>query len=350
MSRLGKWIQLFFVLEVLLCHKLMGQAKVDLSGIKALELLVDHKDIDTSYIRATHRKFSPRLFFGTKLISFGFGKSEQDAGKLKYYPNVASFIGAGIFYKTIGFNFSYLLERQKRGPEDKLGKTNFFDFELKTYQVKYGIVAQYQDYKGFYVAKTGVLSAGSLEPFPLRSDLHLRNVSLQWFGIQNWKRFSMQAPFQHTRRQLKSAGSFLYMGNGHYMSIKGDSVVNTNLATDVIRRKQAQAVGFLRGRFISFSPLAGYGHTFVVYRSLFVTGVFFAGPGMQVQNLKQESGATRAYISPYLATNTKLALGYNGMHFFFSAQAMADNARNYYRGVRLQATNSNVMFQAGYRF
>ena len=157
----------------------------------------------------------------------------------------------------------------------------------------------------------------------------------------------MQAAFQHTKRQVRSAGSFLYQGAVNYITIRGDSL-NTPLARDLQENNDKGLLSFTRGRFLSVNASAGYGHSFVV-RRLYVTGVLFVGPGVQYQNL-YDPKVTRNFFSPYLGTNLKGALGYNGDRFFTSIQAMFDGNRNYMRGVRLQASSSSYVLQLGYRF
>jgi hypothetical protein len=287
---------------------------------------------------------------GSKQTSFGFGKAAKGEKTKRYYPNVAAFIGLGFFYKTVGISFSYLLQKQRKEQETNLGKTNFFDLELRSYQIKFGFTGHYQNYKGFYVAKPGTLASGAAEPLPQRADLRLQNIGGQFFGIANWRRFSMQAAFQNTKRQVKSGGSFLYMLNAQYLTIGGDSAVNTNLATNLMESGPIEKVGFLRGRFVSLSPLAGYGHTFVAFKSFYITGAYFLGPGLQYQYITKEDGSSRHYYSPYMASSLKAATGYNGKRFFASFQVLADANRNVFRGVRLQANSSSTMLQVGYRF
>jgi len=325
-----------------------GQAVADLSWPD--KWLKDRHLQDTLFVRPFKKKISPRFLFGSKVTSFGFGRSAAAIDSRRYYPNVAAFIGVGVFYKTVGISFSYLLERQNKEQDKNLGKTQFFDLELRSYAVKFGFHGYYQDYKGFFIGKPGTVAAGSTEPLPQRADLRLQNIGAQVYSIQNWRRFSMQAAFQNTRQQIRSGGSVLYMANIQYLNITGDSSVNTNTASGFSKKNKIDVVGFERGQFFGLSPLIGYGHTFVAFKRLYFTGVFFLGPGLQRQHLDRPNGLVSNYFSPYLASSLKLAVGYNTPLFFTSAQFQLDGNRNYLHGVRLQANTSVLMLQMGYRF
>jgi hypothetical protein len=307
---------------------------------------------DTTYIRKFDHLFSPRVRFGTKFTTFGFGDAPRQIDRKRYYPNVSSTLGLGLFYSTVGVQFGFLLQTNNAKRDSVFGNTEYFDLEFRIYKVKSGFSVNFQNYKGFYIATPPFFGNPAItltDPYFQRPDIRVRNTALSYFTIQNWEKFSMQAAFQNTKHQRKSAGSFMFMGHMQYLTIKGDTNVNTSLTSKIAKRENADTVVFTRGRFLGVNPRVGYGHT-LVYKNLYLTGVYFLGPGLQYQSIKKTEGGVDHFYSPYLGSSFWLAFGYNGKRFFTSYQLIIDNSRNFIEGIRLQAqTNSNTML-VGYRF
>lgn len=334
--------------------RVWGQ-QIEVTKGNLLDRMTAPKDTQNrSRVDVYKRKFSPRLYMGSKVTTFGFASKPDELNGGRYYPNIASAIGVGIFYKTVGISAAYLLTNRKQSDQRKeaLGNTRYFDLSVNSYQTRFGLSLYYQSYRGFFIAQ----QQGSMYPplavderYPQRGDVVLRNAGVSFLGISNWRKFSMQAAFQHTKRQVRSAGSFLWMGSLQYITIRGDSLLQTPRATSIQEEHAEGREGFQKGRFLSVNPLVGYGHTFVLKR-MYLTGVYLVGPGVQYQRLSKTSDLANEYVSPFIGSSFKAAVGYNGDRIFTSFQVLYDANRNYFRGVRLQAATNSYSLQLGCRF
>lgn len=332
---------------------LKAEEGIRVPEMELLDLILTTRDsVDHRYVQMYRRVFSPRLYYGGKIVTFGFTPSKNYTDNVQYYPNVRTNFGIGAFYGIFGLSFSYNLSSESADRVKKYGKTEFFDGAFNSYQVSYGYDLFYQSYRGFFLAKpqnivSPTIPTAGETSFPQRGDIVLRNGGANFYKIYNYQKFSMQAAFPQVRRQLRSAGSWLHMMGASYMTIRGDSAVSTPLADGLLGQSTA-ARSFDRGRFLTLTLSPGYGHTFVVHH-FYVSGVLFVGPGLQLQNL-QNGGTEDLYLSPFIRTNLRAAVGFNSARFFTSVQLMYDRARNYVEGVRLQATNNGYSVQLGYRF
>ena len=318
-----------------------------------LDIILTTRDsVDGRYIEVYPRVFSPRLFYGGKIVTFGFSPSNSNVHNMLYYPNTRTNFGIGAFYGIFGLSFSYNLSNDSEDRIKKYGRTDFFDGAFNSYQVSYGYDLFYQSYRGFFTAKETSPISPTIPKinegvYNQRRDIVLRSGGANYYKIYNYRKFSMQAAFPQVRRQLKSAGSLLHFIGMSYMTIKGDAPI-TSPTTDNPQGMDSTAAYFDKGRFLTVTLSPGYGHTFVV-KHFYVSGVLFLGPGLQVQDLELNR-RNDYHLSPFLRTNFRASLGFNSERFFTALQVMYDHSRNYVEGVRLQATNNGYSLQVGYRF
>jgi hypothetical protein len=171
---------------------------------------------DSSFIGQYSQDFSARGFvFGNTLQ---LSTNEEDELIVnEYLPNNPAGIGGGIAYKNFLFDINYGHNLGIKD-DDKYLKTKSFDFQLHHYGQRYVTDIFIQKYRGFYINNPDLSADAANCP-----DLSVFHMGLFGQYVFNNKRFSYQAAFNQSEKQLKSAGSFLLGGGVYYFDINSDS-------------------------------------------------------------------------------------------------------------------------------
>lgn len=311
-----------------------------------LDLIAASGDsLDLNYVRPFEKLWSPRISYERKYLTFGFHpKGSTRAERTQYYPNRTSSVGLGIYYRELGLNLGLSLPNSESRLKN-LGLTRSLDLTLNSYKARYGFDLFLHNYKGFFLTKPGLFYPESrvLKPYPQRGDMKLFQIGGDYFHIMNPHRFSFQAPYMFVKKQMRSAGSLLWMAGSRYTRIKGDSVIDTIRANDVVEQ-----YSFHKARFYTAYILPGYAYTFMAGK-WFVNGTIFAGPGLQVQYYSRgDKDAFR--LSPVTMANLRGAAGYNGDEFFFGGQINFEFTQNLLEGTRFSTRNDIFRLIGGFRF
>lgn len=310
-----------------------------------LDLIASSGDsLDYAYVRPFAKLWTPRLSYERKYLTFGFHPKGSPREGDQYYPNRTSSISAGLYYREVGLSAGFSLPNSDSRLKN-LGLTKSIDLTANSYKARYGVDLFLYSYKGFFLAKPGLFYPESrvLKPYPQRGDVRLFQIGGNYFHIMNPHRFSFQAPYMFVKKQMRSAGSILFMAGSRYTRIKGDSVIDTIQANDVVER-----YSFEKGRFYTAYILPGYAYTFVA-DDWFVNGTLFAGPGLQVQYYTRgEKDAIR--LLPTTMINLRAAAGYNGDDFFFGGQMHFELIRSLLEGTRFSTRNDIFRLIGGVRF
>ncbi|MCD2424652.1 DUF4421 domain-containing protein [Niabella pedocola] len=259
---------------------------------------------DTSY----YQRYNHRLTLGPLLVkknSVYSIRSQDGSFPLKYSTNNPTRLGLSIGYDWLSVSGSVGLGTLDPDYKKEKGKTKSANFQMSvTGQSVLGDL-HFQVNKGFYLR-------GQQDPDFAGGSYYVRpDIKTQIFGatirkILKGDRFSIKAPFVYDSWQQRSAGSFLIGGEFIYGNAKGDSAfVPVNLSSSFPNA----SINYMR--YIMFGPTAGYAHTFVIKRHLFITGVASVNGDAAQTFEKTTTGAqrTRWYFSPNLSVRG--AIGYN---------------------------------------
>jgi hypothetical protein len=235
---------------------------------------------DSTYIATFEQEFSAGIYSYyqfTRLIHV-----VDDERSTTYIPNSPIGFGLLVSYKNFtlcgGMGFNFL-----RDP--KFGKTSVIDWQYHYYGRKFILDFFLQNYKGFY-------SRGEDREIILHPDIRLAQYGLFGQYIFNNKKFSYQAAFNQSERQLKSAGSFQLGGGFYYDHVSSD--------TSLIINERNSLDSYQLG--IS----GGYVYTFVIEKD------FTVALGMSVgMNFGTESlGIKKIEVSPNIFP--RISTGYIG--------------------------------------
>lgn len=299
--------------------------------------------LDHNYVRPFPKLWTLRAAYERKFLTFGFHPKGHPRTNPQFYPNRTSTLGLGVTYRELGIGLGLSLPNSESRVKN-LGLTKSLDLSLNSYKARYGYDLFLYNYKGFFMAKPGLFYPESrvLKPYPQRSDVKFFQIGGNYFSILNPHRFSLQAPFMFVKKQMRSAGSPLFMISNRYTRIKGDTAIATLQQNNI-----HDSYYFAKAQFFTAFILPGYAYTLVA-GSWFVNATLFAGPGLQAQYYTR--GDKDAFLlNPITVTNLRTAAGYNGNEFFFGGQANFEFTRNLLNGTRYSTRNDIFRVIAGVR-
>ncbi|SFC73671.1 protein of unknown function [Flexibacter flexilis DSM 6793] len=304
-------------------------------------------DIDTNYITLYPRKLMTYTAISRKYLSF-YLRNKRNTAVARYNPNVNNNLNFGVLYSGIGLEYSFFTFKKDNKEDLSLyGSTYLRDFQLNLYAQQFGIDLVSQNYKGFYLNNpqdfNKTWEKGNV--YPQRDDIKVTNQALNFYYILNYRKFSYQSAFRQTRHQCRSAGSVMLMAGASNYSIEADSNL-IPYAADSTKFRESET--FLGGRFIDFSILGGYGHTFV-WRRWYVSGTVLGGFGVQAQKYQtaiEDKRGVRGIGRLY----TRFAAGYNDRRFFTGVSYLLDRKTTQVDKLVLGGELSNLRFFMGVRF
>jgi len=221
------------------------------------ELGTSLRTSDTTYI-----KFYDEVSFHLYSVLYFNNFTLNDLSKkttLKYKPAISPAIGFGFSRYGFTLNISNDFKIVKQS-ETKYGKTKKFNLRTSFIYKKMWLAAFFSNYKGYYIDNYKDFNLNTNgNKHPQREDIETTGFGLSYMHVFNSKKFSLNAAYTLTQKQLKSAGSFLVgvAVNGYF--IDGDSsLVPTKVETQFSPYLQANNINqYLYG------VNTGYSHNFV---------------------------------------------------------------------------------------
>jgi len=288
---------------------------------------------DTTYYETFPNKTTVRLYLSKKYVHLNF-PSGGTAEDLEYKANPKLNLGAGITIKNISINlfngFSFLNNKA-----DEKGKTKGFNFQVHLYPRKWAIDLLYVSPKGYHLEPKGAAGAPA-DKYYYREDLKTTFFGISAYQVPNKERFSYRAALLQSEWQKKSAGSFIYGGEIHHGTVKGDSA----LVPVLLSHTYPQA-GINKINILSFGPGGGYAYTLVMAQHFFITGSMVIN--LDVNFVREEDDVrTEKNVSLNPSEVFKLAAGYNGRKWNISANWTGSAS-----SVQGSLTPDNYVFPSG---
>ncbi|MFN8208988.1 MAG: DUF4421 family protein [Bacteroidales bacterium] len=291
----------------------------------------DSTRFDNNYI-VSYRDYLAFYFYTnvpTNRFSYLFGENLYD-----YRPNEVLHTGLGFDYQWLGLAGSVSMRFLNR--DDELyGKTNSFDLQsgLNWSAVNLGINLQY--YQGFYLNNMQDFYTGWKQGMPHEQREDMAAVTLGVTGLYfvNHHKFTLSAPFSHTAKQIKGAGSFILGGFLSVYAMNADSGMlpasTPNAAADSINYR------FITSTDIGL--LAGYARTFRLSSNWFTTLLLVPGFSAHGSESVLMNGEFRKEEKKAgLRIITRFALGYDngkwygGINAFSTSQSFTDQRKGNY--------------------
>ena len=241
-----------------------------------------------------------------------------EGGEMRYKPNIIGSVGAKMKIKNFTLSYAYALPQ----PE-KFGKTKALNFVFNFQKRIFGMQLYFIHYNGLYLDtldRYGIFDDMYKREidnsFILRPDIKFNNVGFQTHFVMT-KSFSINAAFEQTERQKKSAGSFMIMLGANFMGVTNDE--NMSLILPSRQKFFPRTSNVYKTRNVSVKVAPGIGYSFIMAKYFSLSAILLAGPNMQLKwyNVR-DSKIMRWGPWASLYYGGKMAFGYNGKVFHFN--------------------------------
>lgn len=237
---------------------------------------------DTLYIQSFKHELAIKPYVYKNFTTLTY---ETDKDEISYMPNTPVGIGIGVTYKKYslsgGYGFGFMRDKKR-------GKTKSLDFQYHYYGSKFVFDFYFLNYKGFYREDDK-----QDEFYHIYPDIKLAQYGVFGLYVFNGKKFSYQAAFNQSEKQLKSAGSFQLGGGLYYNHLATDS--SLVLANNKLDNYQISLSG-------------GYAYTWVIKKNYFVSLSVAVGINFGAKSIKDFG--KKIEVSPSVFPRT--SMGYNG--------------------------------------
>lgn len=236
---------------------------------------------DTNYITDLSDKLAIRVLGVNKFNKFTIENNDNDQ-QIEFLPNNNLNLGFGVNYKWFGlsmaFNFPFV-----NNDNHIYGETRRFDFQLNIFARKFIVDFYLQSYQGFYISNPQSYIPDWTEgmAYPTRPDIKTTALGGNYLYVFNNKKYSGSAAFNQTELQKKSAGSFLLGGYASLFGITGDSVFIPSTVSDLYNEE----LHFKDIEVAVLGVMAGYTHTFVLWKKFYISLSFIPGLSIQGYNV-----------------------------------------------------------------
>lgn len=293
-----------------------------------IDTLLKKKD-NAEFVITYNNKISIRPFIQQTLMSLELLDKSKMSLPVIYNPNVRVYAGVDLNYRFLGLSLLFKIPPAKSAQE-RFGETKFVNFKLGINTTHVSLESYFQRYTGFYLFNANELYKNAQQnlvqtfatvfsdTMPQKPDLRVSmfglNLYLQWSG-----KLSMAAAFSQTKRQIKNAGSLLFLLSYQYAGIANkDTLVPLSTLN-----KLENIARYRSGIYNTFSFAPGYGYTYVINKQFYVTLLGYAGVGLQPQYVIY-SDDTEFKVKGSYKLSFKTALGYNSDMFFAGLSAGLD--------------------------
>jgi len=264
--------------------------------------------------------------------------------RFNYAPFITGVVGAGVTIKSVYVSYSMTLPNTT-AMELKYGKTDFYDIGLTIQNRIVGVDLYYQDYTGFYLLHPEKYYPGwsASDPNPQKPSLRTINAGMNLTFVTNHN-FSPNAAFAQNERQKTSFGAFLISITERYTRLSNDS----SIVPPTDAANFPSLVKLRLGNYYSSLLSVGFGYSFV-HKKFSVTPVFLAGTGLLGEDNAFDHGSNTQLKVPVYA-DFKMAIGYNGNHFYTNLILNAELNSLPIDETRLRIYHGSLEFGVGVRF
>lgn len=274
--------------------------------------------------------------------------------RLWYRPGVQNTLGVGVRFKGLGLSYSFKLAQHPL-MRARTGESKYFDLRINSFSHKYGYDVYYQDYKSYFISNLDISSINGFvnsafsvfsgDTLLRRDDMHLQNLSANFFYIFNDERFSFRSAFVLDERQLESAGSFLLTGSFGWTSASADSSFIPRYDTLGFRPEAYyRTMDFYT---LAFTP--GYAFNWVHPKGYYLT----CGVSSMVGLLYYQGVAETTQInnwSYFIKGIGRASVGYHGKRWIVGASLSGDLQANNTRFVQYRTSILDLKGIIAYRF
>lgn len=307
-------------------------------------------NFDTTYVHSFHTNFTLKTNLTNRSFAFIIKPSNTpdsfESKGLRYSPNTNYFMGVGGTYRNVQVNLTFKVPNTEKDI-DRYGKTTFQDLDLNLYMRSMGARCYYKKYSGFYLAnpESNLKDWHNNQDYPQREDIDFQKTGVESFYVFNNKKYSLHATYKQTERQKRNVGSFLLKGAVNFTKLNAGN----SLIPDQHYIYYSELEGLTRMKMKTVTISTGYTHSFIISKVFYITPIVFAGPSLQTNDYKVESGWEKNRYINFLS-NIRLSSGYNGDAIFAGIIADWEGQMVHSKNVEVGSSNLFLRFNAGFRF
>ncbi|TFV92177.1 DUF4421 domain-containing protein [Algoriphagus kandeliae] len=278
-----------------------------LSGMKGN---AQTSEYDSNYVEVHPELFGLRLYFSKKYTNVAINVPDQDR-RLVFRPNSGNNLGVGFTYQKFTLNIAGPLSFLN--PNRQTDFPKYWDLQAHMYPKKMIIDFFGQFYDGFILSKDQLQNS---DQDYLREDIKLRKYGLNVNYLFHGDKLSLQAAFNQSHIQKKSAFSPFVGFEVYGGKVTGDSLL-------IPTTEQLESVNFQRVNYFQFGPKVGGAGTLVFGKGFFLTGV--AGINLSLGYAEWQNGSTEEKWGAFPTFFLRGFAGYNSRRFSINANYVWKN-------------------------
>ncbi len=252
--------------------------------------------VDSTYIASHKRMYGVKVMASNDFLALEYAYKGDE--KFKYDSNKPFSLGVGFMWGTSSLSFSQGFSFLK---DSRKGKTKATDFQYHHYGDKFLVDLYFKQYKGFYLNEEKDIA--DIVKYP---DLRINMYGVLYQYVFNNKRYSIAAANDQSKRQLKSAGTWLVGGSFFYTALR--NIPDFDVEYKDYEKKTYQ-----------FGPSVGYGYNWVLWDDLLLAGsVVFGVNGAFEENLLTKN--THFIVNPTMGA--RLSISYYKNDWVFSGTSI----------------------------
>jgi hypothetical protein len=311
--------------------------------------------LDTNYVVSYKHRLAVSLYQSYRYFQLYTTQSMiPDANSISNIDYIArgnNSTGFSIDYDKISFSLGWKTPVEEIDTARK-GITSTKNLALSFNARKTRIETSLRKYTGFFdnhTMKYGPEFADSVPYFQnsKMSNQVIRVKAIHFFNKKN--RFSYGAAYANTQRQLKSAGTFILVGNIYHLQMNSDLPFITPHIPDTFYGSWND---WNKLDVTGFSVCPGYSFNLVIFKRFFGNLTIDWGPELQRRTYGSTDGdpAYKDWKLSMSSADVRFSLGYNGKYFYMYSFFTGDYSVFKNDDLRLDNRLIGGGFTFGYRF
>lgn len=312
---------------------------------------IDTSRIDTNYVKFYKDKLILSLWqserrFDVLLLQKSIPEF-TDSSAINYIANSNHVSGISVDYDIIGFAFGY---RSVPSGNKRTGNTDYIDLGLNINTRRFRLENSWKRYTGFYDANTPryIKPFHDSVPYVQFPKMSIRIVKSKFIYTFNKRRFALGAAYANVKRQVKTSGSWLIVGNFYTMNLFSDSSI---IPAPLRNYYGGYWDGLNKINVYAFSAGFGGSRTFVFWKRFFFNVFVSLGLENQYRHYYTfpENNHVR-YWRAWFVGDWRTGIGYNSKRFFIRVTGIYDITDYESTAHTFKMTFYAGSFDLGYRF
>ena len=300
---------------------------------------------DSSYVRLYPNYLSTSINLLSPTFRYEMVPRTGNAGgKVSFRTNIADIVGAVVNYRYISAGFAFVLNSGMQ-VNNELAKSRYRTATIKYNSRGYTFQFKYIRVKGLTDA---IAFPDKMELYIHRPDIVTKEFQFESTFNPAWRRYSYNASFTSSERQVKSFGGFLFKAGMYYSQMSGDS----SLIHDTKLRHyppQFADVNIIRALTIRLAP--GAGANIVVLKNYYASAAVFPSYDIYFYKyLKNPNDKVMGNQTLAFAFEGNLSVGYQSQRLYAGLRCEFEKNSVLLQGFQSNKVYANLGLEFGYRF